>query len=153
MKIKTLKFFWYAHKWTGIILAIVFTMMSVTGFLLLVKKYSDEQYGKAVQLLQHLLRDLLEKEKPNGEQRRLMLLIATAAVELNLAGKRSEDYYRSFHGRLQEWLCGSLAGAELQVAERAEAGRLMTASGALAALRVVDDLADHVAWSPRPRAQ
>ncbi|MGI9645491.1 MAG: DJ-1/PfpI family protein [Ilumatobacteraceae bacterium] len=33
---------------------------------------------------------------------------------------------------------------------QAEAGRLVTASGALAALRVVDDLADHVAWSPQP---
>ncbi len=32
---------------------------------------------------------------------------------------------------------------------RAEAGRLVTASGALAALRAVDELADHVAWSPR----
>ena len=33
----------------------------------------------------------------------------------------------------------------------AEAGRLVTASGAMAAMRVVDELADRVAWAPRSR--
>jgi uncharacterized iron-regulated membrane protein len=35
---KTFKFFWTTHKWTGIILAIVFATISATGFLLLIKK-------------------------------------------------------------------------------------------------------------------
>lgn len=35
---KSFKFFWTAHKWTGIVLAIVFASTAVTGFLLLVKK-------------------------------------------------------------------------------------------------------------------
>ena len=32
------KFFWTTHKWTGIVLAVVFLNISVTGFLLLSKK-------------------------------------------------------------------------------------------------------------------
>ncbi len=35
---KTFKFFWTTHKWTGIVLAAVFAVTAVTGFLLLVKK-------------------------------------------------------------------------------------------------------------------
>ena len=35
---KTFKFFWTTHKWTGIVLAAVFSVTAVTGFLLLVKK-------------------------------------------------------------------------------------------------------------------
>ena len=35
---KTFKFFWTTHKWTGISLALIFAVMAVTGFLLLVKK-------------------------------------------------------------------------------------------------------------------
>lgn len=38
---KSFKFFWTAHKWTGIILAAVFTVTAVTGFLLLIKKRVD----------------------------------------------------------------------------------------------------------------
>ena len=35
------KFFWTTHKWTGIVIAILLIMSSVTGFLLLVKKDFD----------------------------------------------------------------------------------------------------------------
>ncbi|UCD74053.1 MAG: PepSY domain-containing protein [Phycisphaerales bacterium] len=35
------KFFWTTHKWVGIILALVFTCTSVTGFMLLIKKKVD----------------------------------------------------------------------------------------------------------------
>ena len=35
------KFFWTTHKWTGIILALVFACTSVTGFMLLIKKKVD----------------------------------------------------------------------------------------------------------------
>lgn len=35
---KTFKFFWNTHKWAGIILALVFTNIAITGTLLLVKK-------------------------------------------------------------------------------------------------------------------
>jgi uncharacterized iron-regulated membrane protein len=38
---KTFKFFWTTHKWTGIILAVIFAMTSVTGFMLLIKKKVD----------------------------------------------------------------------------------------------------------------
>lgn len=38
---KTFKYFWRLHKWTGLSLAIVFAVTSVTGFLLLVKKKYD----------------------------------------------------------------------------------------------------------------
>ena len=38
---KSFKFFWTAHKWTGIILAAVFSVTAVTGFLLLLKKDYD----------------------------------------------------------------------------------------------------------------
>ena len=35
---QTYKFFWDTHKWTGIVLSLVFVMIAVTGFLLLIKK-------------------------------------------------------------------------------------------------------------------
>ena len=35
------KFFWTTHKWTGILLGIVFLNLAVTGYLLLVKKDYD----------------------------------------------------------------------------------------------------------------
>lgn len=35
---KTFKFFWTTHKWVGIIAALLLCMISVTGFLLLIKK-------------------------------------------------------------------------------------------------------------------
>lgn len=38
---KTLKFFWTTHKWAGIILAIIFLNIAVTGVLLLFKKKVD----------------------------------------------------------------------------------------------------------------
>lgn len=38
---KTFKFFWTTHKWTGITLAAVFACTAVTGFLLLIKKQAE----------------------------------------------------------------------------------------------------------------
>lgn len=38
---KSFKFFWSAHKWTGLALAAIFSVTSVTGFLLLIKKKVD----------------------------------------------------------------------------------------------------------------
>ncbi len=35
------KFFWDTHKWTGIVLALVFLNVAVTGFFLLIKKRAD----------------------------------------------------------------------------------------------------------------
>ena len=35
------KFFWTTHKWTGIVIAILLVMSSITGFLLLIKKDFD----------------------------------------------------------------------------------------------------------------
>ncbi len=37
----TFKFFWKAHKWTGIVVATVVVTTSVTGFMLLLKKRVD----------------------------------------------------------------------------------------------------------------
>ncbi len=37
---RSFKFFWNAHKWTGIVLSGVFVYMAATGFLLLMKKRS-----------------------------------------------------------------------------------------------------------------
>ena len=41
MAIKSFKFFWTAHKWTGIISALLFVIIACTGFMLLIKKRSD----------------------------------------------------------------------------------------------------------------
>jgi len=41
MAVKTFKFFWQTHKWTGIVLALIFIMIAVTGFVLLIKKRVD----------------------------------------------------------------------------------------------------------------
>ena len=38
---KSFKFFWTTHKWTGLILGLVFLMTAVTGLLLLLKKDYD----------------------------------------------------------------------------------------------------------------
>ena len=38
---KTFKFFWNAHKWTGITLAAIFACTACTGFLLIIKKRVD----------------------------------------------------------------------------------------------------------------
>ncbi len=38
---KTFKFFWTTHKWTGILLSSILAMTAVTGFLLLIKKKVD----------------------------------------------------------------------------------------------------------------
>lgn len=38
---KSFKFFWTTHKWTGIILAAIFAVLAVSGFLLLIKKDYD----------------------------------------------------------------------------------------------------------------
>jgi uncharacterized iron-regulated membrane protein len=35
---RTFKFFWTTHKWTGIIISAILSMSAVTGFLLLIKK-------------------------------------------------------------------------------------------------------------------
>lgn len=35
---KTFKFFWTTHKWTGILFSVFFLVIAVTGFLLLIKK-------------------------------------------------------------------------------------------------------------------
>ena len=37
-QLKTFKFFWNTHKWTGITLALILMVMACTGFLLLLKK-------------------------------------------------------------------------------------------------------------------
>ena len=40
-RMSSFKFFWTTHKWTGIVIAILLIMSSVTGFLLLIKKDFD----------------------------------------------------------------------------------------------------------------
>ncbi|MBG85035.1 MAG: hypothetical protein CMJ40_10895 [Phycisphaerae bacterium] len=40
-RMSSFKFFWTTHKWTGIVIAILLVMSSVTGFLLLIKKDFD----------------------------------------------------------------------------------------------------------------
>jgi len=39
--VESFKLFWNAHKWTGIVLAVIFLMTAATGFMLLIKKRSD----------------------------------------------------------------------------------------------------------------
>jgi uncharacterized iron-regulated membrane protein len=41
MAVKTFKFFWVTHKWTGTILAVLVGLTACTGFLLLIKKKVD----------------------------------------------------------------------------------------------------------------
>lgn len=69
------KFFWTTHKWTGIVLATVFLLISVTGFLLLLKKDYDAlhpptELGAAGELadfvsLQRVLGAVLAREHPD----------------------------------------------------------------------------------------
>ena len=98
-------------------------------FLLLVKKLSDTQYGDAVLFLHpYLLRDYPEEESalPNEKQQRLLLLVATAGLELAVHTRQDEnELYRKFYRFLQTRLVGLLHSPQLAVAERAEAGRLL----------------------------
>jgi len=41
MAVKSFKILWNAHKWTGIILAVIFLMTATTGFMLLIKKRNN----------------------------------------------------------------------------------------------------------------
>lgn len=41
MMMKTYRFFWTTHKWTGIALSVFFVVTAATGFLLLIKKKVD----------------------------------------------------------------------------------------------------------------
>ena len=92
-------------------------------FQLLVKKYSDDQMGEAVQLLQHLLRHYDHKV---ADQQRLLLLMTTSALEISAHKKIEEDIlYRKFYDFIQKALVSVLTDKNLEVAERAEAGRLL----------------------------
>lgn len=94
-------------------------------FLLLVKKYADQQEGKAIQFLQHLLRHYSSQTTSAAEQR-LVLLVATSALELKLADKLDEDIsYRKLYECLQTSLVNIMQASDLELRERAEAGRLL----------------------------
>ena len=92
-------------------------------FLLLVKKYSDDQPGEAVQFLQHLMRYY---KASDVVQQRLLVLVATAALELNVQDKLDEDVlYVNCHQFLQDGLISALTDTRLDITERADAGRLL----------------------------
>jgi formylglycine-generating enzyme required for sulfatase activity len=102
-------------------------------FLLLVKKYSDGQYGDAVLFLHHvLLGGYPESGAAEADPylQRWLLLAATAAVELGIRNRVEDDQvYRKFHGFLQAELIRLLNSAQLAITERAEAGRLLAELG------------------------
>jgi formylglycine-generating enzyme required for sulfatase activity len=94
-------------------------------FLLLLKKYSDVQYGESIQFIDHLLRDIPPQDIQPKEQK-LILLFSVACVELNLAGRQEQDsLYRKVLGKLRAWLEEIMRGDALDIQQRAEAGRLL----------------------------
>ena len=72
---KLFKFLWTAHRWTGIILGVVFLQFAVTGFLLLLKKeyawiQPPTQVGRAGEIsdfipLQELFQRLFARKHPD----------------------------------------------------------------------------------------
>lgn len=94
-------------------------------FLLLVKKYADQQEGKAIQFLQHLLRHY-SSQTTSPAEKRLVLLVTTSALELKLADKLNEDIsYRKLYECLQTSLVNIMQASDFELRERAEAGRLL----------------------------
>ncbi len=97
-------------------------------FLLLLKKYSDELYGKSIQFINHLVRDISPQDTSSEEQK-LILLLSVAALELDLAAKQEQDsLYREVLRKLRAWLQEIMEGAlqdALEIQQRVEAGRLL----------------------------
>lgn len=94
-------------------------------FLLLVKKYADLEEGEAIQLLQHLLRHY-STQTTSPIEHRLVLLVATSALELKLPDKLDEDIaYQQLYLALQNSLISIMQANILELPERAEAGRLL----------------------------
>ncbi|MGR9107031.1 MAG: formylglycine-generating enzyme family protein [Gammaproteobacteria bacterium] len=100
-------------------------------FLLLVKKYSDTAYGDAVLYLHHGLAGAsCSLEADEAHRQRLLLLAGAAGVELavhKFAAEREDA--RQFHGFLQTSLVAGLRSPHLEIAERAESGRLLADLG------------------------
>ena len=101
-------------------------------FLLLAKQCSDNQYGQAVLFLHgYLLRAYPEDETtlPNENLQRLLILTATAGLELAIHTRQDDVLYQKFHRFLQSRLVVLLHSPQLSIAERAEAGRLLSELG------------------------
>ena len=96
-------------------------------FLLLVKKYSDGQYGDAVLFLHHLLLGEYPQDGtlPQTHSQQVLLLAATAGLELAVHTRQDDVLYQKFHRFLQSRLVVLLHSPQLSIAERAEAGRLL----------------------------
>lgn len=92
-------------------------------FLLLSKLYSDSQYGEAVQYLQRLL---LNRKADDYAQFRLLNVLATAALELNLQGNVDDDeVYKDCYQQLQQRLLIAMTNRQWRPVERAASGRLL----------------------------
>jgi formylglycine-generating enzyme required for sulfatase activity len=104
-------------------------------FLLLVKKYSDGQYGDSVLFLHHLLLREYPQDGtlPETHLQQVLLLAATAGLELAVHVRKDEKdadvLYKNFHRYLQTKLVELLRSPQLSIAERAEAGRLLSELG------------------------
>ncbi len=100
-------------------------------FLLLVRKYSDGQYGDAVLFLHHLLLGEYPQDGilPATHLQQVLLLAATAGLELAVHTRQDDVLYQKFHHFLQTKLVELLHSPQLSIAERAEAGRLLSELG------------------------
>ncbi len=94
-------------------------------FLLLLKKYSDVQYGEAVDFINRLV---LEGEtlKAGPQRQKMILLISVAVVELNLADKEEQEaLYTDVLKKLRAGLMEVMQGDVLEIQRRSEAGRML----------------------------
>jgi len=123
-------------------------------FLLLLKKYSDVQYGESIQFIDHLLRDIPPQDIQPKEQK-LILLFSVACVELNLAGRQEQDsLYRKVLGKLRAWLEEIMRGDALDIQQRAEAGRLLGELGdPRDGVTVNDKRQPYIDWMTIPAAK
>ncbi len=60
---KTFKFFWTTHKWTGICLSLIFAGSATTGFLLLIKKQSDWIQPPTMEAAEGTIEDFITMEE------------------------------------------------------------------------------------------
>ncbi|MCX7112386.1 MAG: SUMF1/EgtB/PvdO family nonheme iron enzyme [Proteobacteria bacterium] len=96
-------------------------------FLLLVKKYSDGQYGDSVLFLHRLLLREYPQDGtlPETHLQQVLILAATAGLELAVHTRKDDVLYTDFHRFLQTKLVELLPSPQLAISERAEAGRLL----------------------------
>lgn len=94
-------------------------------FLLLLKKYSDVQYGEAVDFINRLVLET-EAQEMAQQREKMILLLSVVAAELDLAAEEDHEVlYAEVLKKLRAGLQEAMQDDALEVSFRTQAGRLL----------------------------